>query len=154
VSARLDARALAAFPGEAPETLEAAYAIQDVGIHVWPDDVVGWKVGQVAQAMRAQLGSARVAGPIFSRAGLRAGDGEIAFKVFAGGFAAVEAEYVFRMGVDAPAGKTEWAEAEAAELVAALHIGVETAGSPMAFINDLGACVVAADFGNNAGLIL
>jgi 2-keto-4-pentenoate hydratase len=35
-----------------------------------------------------------------------------------------------------------------------MHIGVETAGSPLATINELGPTVVAADFGNNAGLIL
>jgi 2-keto-4-pentenoate hydratase len=74
--------------------------------------------------------------------------------VFVGGFAAVEAEFLLRMGADAPATKTEWTDEEAVGLVAAVHIGVETAGSPMAFINDLGACVVASDFGNNTGLIV
>jgi 2-keto-4-pentenoate hydratase len=39
-------------------------------------------------------------------------------------------------------------------MVGGLHIGVETAGSPMAFINDLGPTAVASDFGNNAGLIV
>jgi 2-keto-4-pentenoate hydratase len=35
-----------------------------------------------------------------------------------------------------------------------MHVGVETAGSPLASINDLGATVVVSDFGNNHGLIL
>jgi 2-keto-4-pentenoate hydratase len=39
-------------------------------------------------------------------------------------------------------------------LVEALHVGMETAGSPYAGINDHGAAVVISDFGNNAGLIL
>ncbi|MEZ6024388.1 MAG: hypothetical protein R3C16_13465, partial [Hyphomonadaceae bacterium] len=64
------------------------------------------------------------------------------------------AEYVFRIGADAPADKTDWTREEAAGLVGAMHVGVETAGSPMAAINDLGATVIASDFGNNHGLIL
>ncbi len=154
VSARLDARSLEAFPGLQPTTLAQGYLIQEVAIHLWPDDIAGWKIGLVAQPLRERLGSDRVAGPIFSRSVKRAGKGAVEFPVFEGGFAAVEAEFVFRMGNDAPVGKTSWTEDEAAALVAAVHIGVETAGSPMAFINELGPTVVASDFGNNAGLIV
>ena len=50
--------------------------------------------------------------------------------------------------------RLEWTRAEARELVAAVHVGVETAGSPLATINDLGPCAIVADFGNNAGLIV
>jgi 2-keto-4-pentenoate hydratase len=153
VSARLDARALEAFPGSPPATLEQGYLIQEVAIHLWPDEVVGWKIGLVPPPLREKLKSDRVAGPIFSRAVRKAKD-LVEFPVFDGGFAAVEAEFVFRMGHDAPAGKTSWTEDEAAALVAGLHIGVETAGSPMSFINDMGPTVVASDFGNNFGLIL
>ncbi|HEX5006577.1 MAG TPA: hypothetical protein VFV70_05660 [Hyphomonadaceae bacterium] len=153
VSARLDARALEAFPGEQPTSLQQGYLVQEVAIHLWPDEIAGWKIGLVPPGLRERLGSDRVAGPIFSRAVRRARD-VVEFPVFEGGFAAVEAEFVFRIGDDAPAGKTKWSEDEAAALVAALHVGVETAGSPMAFINDLGPTVVASDFGNNAGLIV
>ena len=153
VSARLDARALEAYPGIQPVTLGQGYLIQEVAIHLWPDEIVGWKIGLVPPHMRERLGSDRVAGPIWSRAVWKA-EGVVEFPVIEGGFAAVEAEFVFRMGVDAPAGKMDWSEEEAAALVGALHIGVETAGSPMAFINELGSTVVASDFGNNAGLIV
>ena len=153
VSARLDARALEAYPGAQPVTLGQAYVTQEMAIHLWPDDIAGWKIGLVAPHMRERLGSERVSGPIFSRA-VWAAEGEVEFPAFEGGFCAVEAEYVFRMGADAPDGKTDWTDDEAAALVAALHIGVETAGSPMAFINELGSTVVASDFGNNAGLIV
>ena len=153
VSARLDARALEAYPGPPPATLEQGYLIQDVAIHVWPDEIAGWKIGLVPSALRETLKSDRVAGPIFSRT-VRKASSVVEFPVFEGGFAAVEAEFVFRMGKDAPAGKTSWTEDEAASLVAALHIGVETAGSPMSFINDMGPTAVASDFGNNFGLIL
>jgi 2-keto-4-pentenoate hydratase len=153
VSARLDARALEAYPGIQPVTLGQGYLIQEVAIHLWPDQIAGWKIGLVPPHLRERLGADRVAGPIWSRAVWTA-EGEVEFPVFEGGFAAVEAEFVFRMGADAPAGKTDWTDDEAAALAGALHIGVETAGSPMAFINELGSAVVASDFGNNAGLVV
>jgi 2-keto-4-pentenoate hydratase len=153
VSARLDARALEAFPGVVPATLEQGYAIQELALHLWPGEVAGWKIGLVPPPLREKLGATRVAGPIFRKA-VREAKGEVEFPVFTGGFAAVEAEYVFRMKADAPAGKTHWTEDEAAALIGACYTGVETAGSPMAFINDLGPTVVASDFGNNCGLII
>jgi 2-keto-4-pentenoate hydratase len=76
------------------------------------------------------------------------------FPVYDGGFAAVEAEYVFRIGCDAAAGKLAWTREEAAALVGAVHLGIETAGSPLASINALGPPVIISDFGNNHGLIL
>ncbi len=154
VSARLDGRSLEAFPGVQPSTLAQGYLVQEVAIHLWPDQIAGWKIGMVPAPLREKLGADRVSGPIFTRGVRRTGGGIVEFPVFEGGFSAVEAEFVFRMGRDAPAGKTDWSEEEAADLVAAIHIGVETAGSPMAFINDLGPTIVASDFGNNAGLIL
>ena len=155
VLARRNAQALAGFPGEIPATLAEAYASQDAAIRLWPDRVVGWKVGFIAPERRDASGEDRVTGPIFERALWidRAGE-ETLVPVFVGGFAAVEAEYVFRLAVDAPADRIEWTPHDAAALVGALHIGVETAGSPLATINVLGPTVVATDFGNNAGLIL
>ena len=155
VGARLARRALDAFPGPMPASLEDAYRIQEAGIARWSDEIAGWKIGMVTPALRQRLGAERLAGPIFTRDVRHAKAGEeIVFPVFTGGFAAVEGEFVFRMAADAPAGKTAWTEAEAIALVAALHIGVETAGSPMAAINDLGSTVVSSDFGNNYGVIL
>ena len=68
--------------------------------------------------------------------------------------AAVEAEFVFRIGADAPADKTDYTAQEAADLVEALLVGVELAGSPLPLINVLGPPIVVSDFGNNTGLIL
>lgn len=156
VAARQAASPLAQFPGEQPATLEAAYAIQDAAIRLWDDEIIGWKIGLVAPELRPTLGADRVAGPIFSRDVRMAGAAaeSVAFPVFVGGFAAVEAEYVFRIGADAPAAKGDWTEDEAAGLAETCHVGVETAGSPMAMINELGPTAVASDFGNNAGLIV
>ena len=153
VSARRDARSLAEFPGTIPPDLDAAYLCQDLAIKTWPDRLIGWKVGMIAPPLRAMLGADRVAGAIFA-AGLREACDTVEFPVFVGGFAAVEAEFVVRIARDAPAGKIHWNEREAQALVGAMHIGIETAGSPLATINELGPTVVAADFGNNAGLIL
>jgi 2-keto-4-pentenoate hydratase len=83
-----------------------------------------------------------------------AADAVIDLPAFEGGFAAIEAEFVFRLGAHAPADKYDWTNAEAAELIGALHVGIESAGSPFAEINDHGPAVTASDFGNNAGLIV
>src|SRR6185312_9775714 len=53
-----------------------------------------------------------------------------------------------------PSAKLTWEAEEAAELPAALHVGIEAAGSPLAAINELGPVAVVSDFGNNAGLLL
>jgi 2-keto-4-pentenoate hydratase len=155
VAARRNARALADFPGPIPATMAQAYRIQDAALALWPDRVVGWKVGLIAPELRERLGSDRLSGPIFSGGLLQSVAGAVTyFPVFEGGFAAVEGEFVMRLGEDAPAKRTDWTAADAGGLVDAMFIGVETAGSPLATINELGPTVVASDFGNNAGLIL
>lgn len=155
VAARQARRALDAYPGPQPQTMEEGYRIQEAGLSLWQDDVAGWKIGLVPAHLRPALKAERLAGPIFARSVMHAAPGEVvSFPVFVGGFAAVEGEFIFRLGADAPAGKTDWTDDEAASLVAALHIGVETAGSPMRMINDLGSAVVSSDFGNNYGVIL
>ena len=153
VEARLQGRALPAFPGDIPVDLEAAYRVQDLAIARWPDRVVGWKVGYIAAERRDASGDERLLGPIYARQ-LHAAGGEVAFPVFGGGFGAIEAEYVLRLEADAPVGKTEWSIADAAALPARLFTGVEIASSPLATINVLGPRVVVSDFGNNNGLVL
>jgi 2-keto-4-pentenoate hydratase len=155
VRARLDAAPLPDFPGSIPATLSTAYAYQDRAIALWPDFVAGWKVGRIGAPWLERLGEDRLVGPIFRR-GIRLAPPEqlVEFPVFEGGFAAVEAEFVFRLGADAPSDKVQWTPEEASRLAMAMHIGIETAGSPLATINDLGGAVVVSDFGNNAGLLL
>jgi 2-keto-4-pentenoate hydratase len=155
VAARLAATPLAAYPGTIPPDMDSAYRCQDEAIALWPDEVVGWKVGWIGEEQQRIYREERIVGPIFRR-GVRIIrlDEEVEFTVYRGGFAAVEAEYVFRLASDAPADKVAWTDGEAESLVAALHIGVEPASSPLATINELGPAVVASDFGNNAGLLL
>lgn len=138
-----------------PPTLADAYARQDEAIAMWPDDVAGWKVGGIADKWAARLGESRLVGPIFRRQVWQARAGILnPLPVIAGGFAAVEAEYVFVLAAAAPAARIEWTPADAGDLVAELRVGLELAGSPLATINELGPAVVVSDFGNNAGLLL
>ena len=155
VRARLDAEALLDFPGTIPSTLNTAYAYQDRAIALWPDNVAGWKVGRIGAPWLERVGEDRLVGPIFRR-GMRLAppDALIDFPVFKGGFAAIEAEFVFRLGADAEPDKTHWTPDEASQLISGLHVGIETAGSPLAAINELGPTVMVSDFGNNAGLLL
>lgn len=153
VDARRNGRALAAYPGVEPSSLDAAYAIQDEAIAAWPDRVAGWKLGRINAPYDARFGAGRLAGPIFSRAVWTAGALPTRFGVIDGGFAAVEAEYVLELGEAAP-DRDGWTAAAAGSLVARVFTGVEIAGSPFAGINSHGPAVTASDFGNNAGLIL
>ncbi|MGH8063530.1 MAG: 2-keto-4-pentenoate hydratase [Pseudoxanthomonas sp.] len=154
VRARLQGASLAGFPGDIPADLVTAYQVQDLAIARWPDRLVGWKVGYIAAERRDASGDERLLGPIFARGLLPALDGEVQIPVFAGGFAAIEAEYVLQLLADAPTDKTDWTPEEAASLPATLHVGIEIASSPLATINVLGPRVVVSDFGNNNGLVL
>jgi 2-keto-4-pentenoate hydratase len=156
VAARLAARPLAAFPGRIPASLDAAYQCQDFSISLWPDTVAGWKVGWIPADWQVVLGEERLVGPVFAHEVVRlvSGQSEIEMPVYAGGFAAIEAEYVLELGRDAPADKHDWTRDEAARYVAGMYVGVEIASSPLESINRLGPPVVVSDFGNNAGLVL
>ncbi len=155
VAARQQAQALPEYPGPLPRTLQEGYACQDEAIALWGRPVVGWKVGKIPADWETRLGEERLVGPIFEGAVQAPRDGEAgSFAVIPGGFAAVEAEFVFRLGADAPADKTDYTAQEAAALVDALLVGMELAGSPLPLINVLGPPIVVSDFGNNAGLIL
>ena len=156
VAARLAATSLAEFPGRLPKGLAEAYACQAAGVRHWPDVVGGWKVGWIPTADQARFGEERLIGPIFAQHIQRVAIAQapIDVGVFAGGFGAIEAEYAFCLGADAPADKLAWTPAEAAALVGSAHVAIEIASSPLATINQLGAYVIIADFGNNAGLLV
>jgi 2-keto-4-pentenoate hydratase len=155
VAARLAARNTPDYPGVIPQSMAESYAIQDIAIGLFPDEVVGWKVGGVPPAQQPKLGIHRLAGAIFARNVWPApGDTVVPLPEIEGGFAAVEAEFIARIGPDVDPAKTDWTVAEAAAAVDKVFIGIELAGSPLSAINDLGSAVVASDFGNNAGLMI
>lgn len=155
VEARRRATPLTEYPGPMPGDLAAAYLIQETAISLWDDVIAGWKIGMAPIELRATLGVDRIAGPIFQRQVMRvAADEVVDLPVVVGGFAAVEAEFVLEIGRNQGAGRRAWSAAESAEMIGAVHIGVELAGSPFAGINDHGPAVTASDFGNNAGLVV
>jgi len=154
VSARLAACAVPGYPGAVPEQMARSYAIQDAAIALYPDRVVGWKVGGVPPEQQAVLGVHRLAGAIFAGNVWIAGETPTPLPAIQDGFAAVEAEFVARIGKDTDPNKIDWTLEDAADQISAVFIGVELAGSPLASINDLGSAVVASDFGNNGGLVI
>ena len=155
VTARLQARPLPTYPGEQPADMDSAYACQDAAIGLWPDRIIGWKVGWIADPHAATFGERRLVGPVFA-ANLReaSATAPVDMAVYAQGFSAVEAEYVFELGRDVPPGEPEWTGQNVGAVIASMRLGIEIASSPLAAINDLGPAVTASDFGNNAGLLV
>lgn len=155
VGARSSATPLHEFPGVAPDSMAQAYAIQSTSIARWPDPVGGWKVGMLAPQDRRRYSAERLVGPIFRSQIHEVSTGSrVSMPIFVGGFAAVEAEFVFKLSRTIEPSDREWSDAALGEFIAGLHVGAEIASSPMAEINNLGPTVVVADFGNNAGLLL
>ncbi|MEM8683559.1 MAG: 2-keto-4-pentenoate hydratase [Pseudomonadota bacterium] len=155
VDARQQAKPLAQFPGALPDNLSDAYQIQMASISRWPDTVSGWKVGGVPPSFQEQYRADRLAGPVF-RNNIKTVDdqGEVDMSIFAGGFAATEAEFVIRLGETITPGDGELSSDELVAYVASIHIGAEIAGSPMADINRMGPGSIISDFGNNGGLVI
>lgn len=151
VEARQQAKGLVDYPGAMPVSLDEAYSIQQAAIARIGRPIVGWKVGRINPPLSEQFGAERLAGPIFA-GGI--GDPGSAGAIFAEGFGAAEAEFLLRIGRAPAAGKTSFTLDEAAELIDAVHIGIEIASSPFTGINDHGPAVTISDFGNNNGLIV
>ena len=148
-------RALPGYPGDMPQAMAESYAIQDIAIGLYPDEIIGWKVGGVPPAQQPKLGIHRLAGAIFARNVWPApGDTVVPLPEIEGGFAAVESEFIARIGEGVDPVQTEWTLDQARDAVDAVFLGIELAGSPLSAINDLGSAVVASDFGNNGGLLV
>ena len=155
--ARKNSFAFSKYPDEIPLDLEVSYKIQDAAIVLWEDEIIGWKIGRLSPDAQKIHHTERLTGPIFkSRFWKAAGEGgeRNSISMIDGGFAAVEAEFVFEIVKDAAADKYEYTPSEAVELISNMYAGVEIAGSPINSINSYGPLVVASDFGNNNGLIL
>jgi 2-keto-4-pentenoate hydratase len=153
VEARRKAEGLVDYPGTPPNTLAEAYAIQDAAIAAFAEPVAGWKVGRIHPPLSETLGANRLAGPAFTGmvhpADMR-GEGLI----FADGFGAAEAEFLFRIGTPPRPDQTSFDLEEVAGLIDAVHIGIEIASSPLPTINSLGPAVTISDFGNNNGILI
>ena len=104
VKARRDAGSFTQSPGPVPPDLDSAYRCQDEAIALWDDTIAGWKVGWIPEPFSLKYGAQRLVGPIFSRGLQRTnGSASVVAPVFAQGFAAIEAEFVFQLARDAPA---------------------------------------------------
>jgi 2-keto-4-pentenoate hydratase len=155
VAARLSAEPLSDFPGQLPQTLVDAYAIQAASIARWPDVVAGWKIGMLSAADQDRFKSERLAGPIFRSAIQKIEPGSCTtLPIYVGGFAAVEAEFVVELGETVRPSEKDYSDDELIGLMSSLYAGVEIASSPMAAINQIGPMCVISDFGNNSGLLL
>lgn len=159
VAARRAGRSLADFPGTVPGDLATAYAVQDAAIARWTAEtgagVVGWKVAAVPPQFRDRFDAPRLSGPVMAGTAVMAEDERaVEMAAIAGGFAAVEAEFVIRIGRDLPPRPQPYTEADVAAAIGAVHAGAEFAGFPLATINNLGPGAVIACFGNNAGVIV
>jgi 2-keto-4-pentenoate hydratase len=157
VAARREGRSLTRFPGVVPTSMAEAYRIQELAMSRWQDSLVGWKIGYIPADRRTAGDPDRLVGPIW-RQQYHLGEEHLSgaeVGIFASGFAAVEAELVIRLGQDLPAHDAGgWTAQEAADLEQHLLVGIEMASSPIPEINSLGPTVIAADFGNNNGLVL
>jgi 2-keto-4-pentenoate hydratase len=153
VAARRAASPLSEYPGTAPRTLQTAYDIQARAIAIEGGRIAGWKVGRILPPLDLTFGANRLAGPIFAGA-LRQASDEPVMPVFAGGFAAVEAEFLFQLDGRIDPLRRQWSCEDALDHVTAVHVGFEIASSPFAGINQLGPPVTASDFGNNNGLVI
>ena len=156
VAARRAGRSLTRFPGTVPASMAEAYQIQELAMSRWPDSPVGWKIGYIPADRRAAGDPDRLVGPIWHEQCHQSQDQgpPIEVGIFTSGFAAVEAELVIRLEQDLPAHETGWTAGDAADLEQRLLVGIEVASSPIPDINALGPTVIAADFGNNNGLVL
>ena len=125
------------FPIALPDCIEDAYAVQHHATAVWPDSISGWKVGRINAG--TGLAKDRFVGPIFSHTVTRHNPGGLnPFVVFPHGSAALEAELLVKLANDIAPNRTDWTVDAAAAQVAAVHIGIEVAGSPIAQLEKLG----------------
>ena len=154
LAARRAASGLSDYPGMLPETLDAAYRVQDAAIAAWNQPIIGWKVGRINPPLDARYGADRLAGPIFASAPGGTDGAAPAMPVFGEGFAAGEAEFLLRIARTPPQGHSRFTLEEAADLIEAVHVGIEIASSPLEPINRIGPPAVISDFGNNNGLVI
>lgn len=151
VEARQDNNIIVQYPGTLPANLVDAYAIQDDAIRMVGKPIGGWKVGRIASHLVDHYDVNRIAGPIFAHSIRYADKAALADMPILGGFAAVEAELMIRIGMTVPP-QTDLLSIR--NYIDEVRFGIEIASSPFPEINDHGPAVTVSDFGNNFGLLL
>lgn len=155
VSARLSCEFLDGFPGQLPQSLEAAYEVQKHATSIYPAELIGFKAGGVPEQFQEQYPSKWQLGPIFSDQRYFVQSGErIDVTVYEDSFAAYEAEFI--IAVEGFLDRTAPIETieEAKTFIKDVYFGAEIASSPNANVNALGPGSIISDFGNNAGVVL
>ena len=155
VRARRAAIGLPAFPGDLPETLDDAYALQAEAGRLWDDEIAGWKIGRITGEAEQRLRKDRFIGPMFASTVSHVVTDDIApFPIIPGGSAALESEIVAVLGQDVAPERTDWRRDEVRALLSGLHIAIEVAGCPVPGVGGLGPLASIAAFGNNLALIV
>lgn len=155
VDARLAVTSRTTFPGDVPPDLPTAYAVQSSAIRKWPDQLVGFKVGGIAERFRDQFPSEWIAGPIFHQNVFNIKSDEILdFPVFPNGFAAFEPELIFQISTTVSRLRDQWTPDMAKKIIERIFLGAEIASSPNINVNALGPGSIISDFGNNGGNVL
>jgi len=155
IQARKTKTPLSEFPGTLPSTPEDAYHIQDLCIKGWDDKIVGWKVAGLKAEMHEQFKAKRQSGAVFEK-NLRFVDcsEHIHAPVYAGGFGAIEAEFVILLGDVSQLPTTGLTAEDVRGVIEKVFIGIEIASSPMKDTHKYGTFSGISDFGNNAGIIV
>lgn len=155
IEARQTRTPLSTFPGTLPDTPEDAYQIQDLCIKGWNDNIVGWKVAGLKAEMHEQFNAKRQSGPVFEK-NLRFVDcsEHILAPVYAGGFGAIEAEFVIKLGDVSQLPTSGLTAGDVRSVIEKVFIGIEIASSPMKDTHKYGTFSGISDFGNNAGIIV
>ena len=152
LAARAKKTPFTVYPGSFPQTMAAAYAIQDAAIALDGRRIGGWKVGRIAPELVERYGDNRLTGPIFSDEIVDAGTGDSPdMPVYAAGFAATEAEILLCFG---DVGDRDYDIDTVRDCIMGVRTGIEVASSPFPEINRHGPAVTASDYGNNKGLVL
>lgn len=155
VEARHNVKVLKDFPGPQPQSFNDAYAIQSSALAIDGRAVGGWKVGLVKPPLSDELGIDRLSGPIFADMIVSAQADKITdMPIFSEGFAAAEAELMFRVARPALGDVRAFEDAQILDLIDRVHVGMEIASSPFPGINSHGPFVTVSDFGNNCGLLI
>lgn len=136
----------------ASTSLNDAYSIQSQGIRLWPDEVVGWKVGATSKEVQSVFGiSQPVYGPVFKKNVFQS---PVSLDVAAFQHRMVEAEFAFRFGDDLPSRKKPYTRDEIVAAIDAVIPSIEIISPRLKTLTTSHISTVIADFCANGGAVL